>query len=199
MNRFTHLLRFAHSLAGVRQVSLLLLLALVLGVVGGGCESSTTEKKFRIGFAQRTQADNWRKTMLESMKRELAFHPEIEFITKDANGHSGTQIRQIQELIDLRVDLLIVSPNAAQPITPIVEKAYQQRIPVIVLDRRTASDQYTAYVGANNVEVGRTAGMYANALLKSNGNVVEIGESPGSSADIDRHRGFVDVLAATRR
>jgi signal transduction histidine kinase/DNA-binding response OmpR family regulator len=196
MNRFTHLLRFAHSLAGVRQVSLLLLLALVLGVVGGGCESSTTEKKFRIGFAQRTQADNWRKTMLESMKRELAFHPEIEFITKDANGHSETQIRQIQELIDLRVDLLIVSPNAAQPITPIVEKAYQQRIPVIVLDRRTASDQYTAYVGANNVEVGRTAGMYANALLKSNGNVVEIGESPGSSADIDRHRGFVDVLAA---
>lgn len=76
-----------------------------------------------------------------------------------------------------------------------VEKAYQQGIPVIVVDRRTASDQYTAYVGADNVEVGRTAGIYANALLKGRGNVVEIGESPGSSAGIDRHRGFVEAIS----
>jgi signal transduction histidine kinase/DNA-binding response OmpR family regulator len=62
------------------------------------------------------------------------------------------------------------------------------------VDRRTASDQYTAYVGADNVEVGRTAGLYASTLLKGAGNVIEIGESPGSSADIDRHRGFVDAI-----
>lgn len=139
--------------------------------------------------------DNWRRTMLTSMQLELSFHPDIAFIVKDANGQSARQVAQIQELIDQRVDLLIVSPNEARPITPVVEKAYQQGIPVIILDRRTASDAYTAYVGANNVEVGRTAGMYAGALLNGRGKVVEIGESPGSSADIDRHRGFLDAIA----
>ncbi len=133
--------------------------------------------------------------MRESMNRELSFNPEINFIVKDAGGQSAKQISQIQELIDQKVDLLIVSPNAAQPITPIVEKAYQQRIPVVVVDRRTASDQYTVYVGADNVEVGRTAGIYANNLLKSAGTIIEIGESPGSSADIDRHRGFVEAIS----
>ena len=171
----------------------------LLGLIGlwllvGGCQLSTQKKAFRIGFSQRTQTDNWRKTMQESMNRELSFTPEVEFIVKDAGGRSDQQVRQIQELIDQQVDLLIVSPNAAQPITPVVEKAYQQGIPVIVVDRRTASDQYTAYVGADNVEVGRTAGIYAHALLKGAGNVVEIGESPGSSADMDRHRGFMEAL-----
>ncbi|WP_461142480.1 hybrid sensor histidine kinase/response regulator transcription factor [Spirosoma pomorum] len=194
MNQLKFLVLNFRFLSELPRIMVSLLTVLLLGTVTIGCESSTAKKTFRIGFAQRTQADNWRKTMLESMKRELSFHPEIEFITKDANGRSDTQIQQIQELIDQRVDLLIVSPNSAQPITPIVEKAYQQRIPVIVLDRRTASDQYTAYVGANNEEVGRTAGIYANALLKGKGNLVEIGESPGSSADIDRHRGFTSAL-----
>jgi signal transduction histidine kinase/DNA-binding response OmpR family regulator/ABC-type xylose transport system substrate-binding protein len=168
----------------------------LLGQLTGACTSTTKDKTYRIGFSQRTGADTWRKTMLESMNQELAFDPQIDFIVKDAGGQSARQVEQILELINQRVDLLIVSPNAALPITPIVEKAYQQGIPVIVLDRRTASDQYTAYVGADNVEVGRTAGIHANSLLKGVGNVVEIGESPGSSADIDRHRGFMEAISS---
>ncbi|ARK13579.2 substrate-binding domain-containing protein [Fibrella sp. ES10-3-2-2] len=174
----------------------LLALSWYLATTLTGCQSTTPEKTYRIGFSQRTEADTWRRTMRAIMNRELSFSPEVDFIVKDAGGQSEQQIRQIQELLEQRVDLLIVSPNAALPITPVVEQAYQQGIPVIILDRRTASDQYTAYVGADNVDVGRTAGMYANQLLQGNGNVIEIGESPGSSADIDRHRGFMEAIEA---
>ncbi len=167
----------------------------VLSLLMVACNTTEPDKTYRIGFLQRTEADNWHRTMLEDMNRELSFSPEIEFIIKNAGGQSARQIAQIQELINQGVDLLIVSPNATLPITPIVEKAYQQGIPVIILDRRTASDQYTAYVGADNVEVGRTAGTYANTLLNGTGNVVEIGESPGSSADIDRHHGFAEAIS----
>lgn len=168
----------------------------VLGACLLGCSSPSAQNRaFRIGFSQRTEADTWRKTMLADMQRELTFSPEVEFLVEDANGQSRQQVTQIQRLINQPVDLLIVSPNAAQPITPIVEKAYQQGIPVIIVDRRTASDQYTAYVGADNVEVGRTAGEYAHSLLRGRGKVIEIGESPGSSADIDRHRGFVAAIS----
>jgi len=175
------------------RIQLVLLGCLAMSLAG--CQTTTPEKTFRIGFSQRTQTDTWRKTMQGGMNQELAFHPEVDFIVKDAEGRSEQQIRQIQELINQKVDLLIVSPNAARPITPIVEKAYQQGIPVVILDRRTDSDLYTAYVGADNVEVGRNAGLYAHQLLKGTGTVVEIGESPGSSADIDRHTGFMAVIS----
>lgn len=151
-------------------------------------------KQYTIGFSQCTSADDWRKTMQESMHRELSFNPEIRFIMKDARGQSDEQIKQIDELIRQDIDLLIVSPNEAQPITPIAEKAYQNGIPVIILDRRTNSDQYTAYVGANNVEVGQIAGAYTNTLLNGSGKVIEISEKPGSSADIDRHKGFMETI-----
>ncbi|TKT87605.1 substrate-binding domain-containing protein [Dyadobacter frigoris] len=169
-------------------------LILFILLISFGC-SREQPKQFTIGFSQCTGGDNWRKTMLENMHRELSFHPEIDFVMKDAAGQSLKQIDQIQQLMDQKVDLLIVSPNEAQRITPIVEKAYQIGIPVIIVDRRTMSDQYTAYVGAENIEVGRTAGIYANTVLKGKGNVVEISELPGSSADIDRHKGFVEAIS----
>ncbi|MCE7042375.1 substrate-binding domain-containing protein [Dyadobacter sp. CY312] len=156
--------------------------------------SKKESKQYTVGFSQCTGADNWRKTMQESMYRELSFNPEINFVMKDAGGQSDKQITQIEELIKLNVDLLIISPNEAEPITPIAEKAYQNGIPVIILDRRTNSDQYTAYVGADNLEVGQIAGAYTNTLLKGTGKVIEISEKPGSSADIDRHKGFMETI-----
>jgi signal transduction histidine kinase/DNA-binding response OmpR family regulator len=159
-----------------------------------GCNSNPENKTYQIGFSQCTGADSWRRTMQENMYRELSFDPKVDFIMKDANGNTARQIEQIQQLIDQHVDVLIVTPNEAKPITPILEKAYQQGIPVIILDRRTNSEQYTSYVGASNYDVGYTAGTYANNLLHGKGNVVEISERPGSSADIDRHRGFLGAL-----
>lgn len=134
--------------------------------------------------------------MLDEMKRELSFHPEIHFVMKDANGNSETQIKQIRELVDEKVDLLVVSPNQAQPITPIVNDIYASGMPIIILDRKTLSDNYTAYVGANNYQVGLNAGTFANAILKGKGNLVEIeGDPMGSSAAIGRHNGFNDYIS----
>ncbi|REA57161.1 histidine kinase [Dyadobacter luteus] len=157
------------------------------------CSTKET-KQYTIGFSQCTGADDWRKTMQESMHRELSFNPEIRLITKDAGGNSSQQIGQIKELINQNIDLLIVSPNEAKPITPVVEEAYQKGIPVVILDRRTDSDQYTAYVGADNQEVGQIAGSYTGSILKGAGNVIEISEKPGSSADTDRHKGFMAAI-----
>ena len=133
--------------------------------------------------------------MLQEMKRELSFHPEIDFIVKDANLSSEKQVEQIQELIDEGVDLLIVSPAEAHPIAPIVDRVFSSKIPVILVDRSTLSKNYTAFIGADNYEVGLDAGNYANALLKGKGNVLEIaGPDVGSSADIGRHNGFSDFI-----
>lgn len=158
------------------------------------CLNHKETKVFTVGFSQCTMVNKFRQTMLKEMERELSFHPETNFVFKDANGVTGKQIEQIQELIDEKVDLLIVSPNEAAPITPIVEKAFAKGIKVIIVDRKTVSENYTAFVGASNYEVGVNAATFANSVLKGKGNVLEVSDIPGSSADIDRHKGFTEFL-----
>lgn len=150
---------------------------------------------FVIGFSQCTSGDEWRRAMHQEMKRELAFYPEVEFLIKDAQDDNERQIQHIQTFIKQKVDLLIVSPNEANPITPAVEQAIQNNIPVIIIDRRTTSDVYTSFVGADNYEIGKTAGEYVVELLKGGGKVLEITGLPGSSPAILRSKGFGDALA----
>ncbi len=134
--------------------------------------------------------------MLAGMKKELSFYPEVSFRMKDAHDNSRLQQQQIQEFLREGVDLLIVSANEAEPITPVVEEAYNRGIPVVILDRRTTSKLYTAYVGGNNLEVGQAAGNYVGNLLKGRGNVLEVLGAPGASPALDRHRGFKQALRA---
>ncbi len=162
----------------------------------GGCQDKKKPEHFRIGFSQCGDADLWRKTMLQEMERELAFHPELELIYRQANDNSQTQIEQVRELLKGGIDLLIISPNEAKPLTPVVEEVYQKGIPVIVVDRKIASTLYTNYIGADNYQIGKLAGEYAANLLKGKGSVIEVIGLPASSPAIERKRGFRDALAA---
>ena len=91
--------------------------------------------------------------------------------------------------------MLIVSPNETDPITPVVEKAFQSGIPVIMVDRKINSSMYSAYIGANNYEIGKLAGNYIADLLNGKGSIVEIWGLRGSSPAVERHRGLWEVLA----
>jgi len=159
------------------------------------CTSKQPEKKFRIGFSQCQGGDDWRKTMLAEMKRELSFHDNVEFIYRDAEANSKKQLQQIQELAKLPVDLLIISPNEIQPLAAGIEKIYEAGIPVVLVDRGINSEKYTAFIGASNFEVGQNAGRYTASLLKGNGNVIEVMGLSDASPFIDRHKGFIDIIS----
>ncbi|SMD16118.1 hybrid sensor histidine kinase/response regulator transcription factor [Pedobacter nyackensis] len=171
-----------------------ILLLLLAGICLSGCVEKKKEQEYLIGFSQCVGSDLWRKNMLEEMKMELSLHSGTRFIYKDADGNSKRQVEQVKQMLEQRVDLLIISPNEAQPLTPVVEEAYRKGIPVIVIDRKTSSDLYTAYVGADNYQIGKMAGEYLGTSLKARGNVIEIMGLPGSSPTIERQRGFADGI-----
>lgn len=168
--------------------------ALVLLLYVSGCHKAKVKASYTIGFSQCVGSDLWRRTMLDEMKTELSLHPGVEFLYADAQGDSKRQVAQVSKMIDQGLDLLIVSPNEVQPLTPIVESAYEKGIPVIVIDRKTASTLYTAYVGADNYEIGRMAGQYIGAMAKGPMNVIEVMGLPGSSPAIERDRGFIEGI-----
>ena len=159
------------------------------------CEGEKNSKKYKIGFSQCTGLDAWRRQMLLSMRGELVFYPEIELLYRDAENSSERQIGDIEYFINNKVDLLIVSPNETDPITPVVERAFQSGIPVIMVDRKINSSMYSAYIGADNYEVGKLAGNYIADMLNGNGSIVEIWGLRGSSPAVERHKGLWEVLS----
>lgn len=111
-----------------------------------------------------------------------------------ANDDNVRQTEQINSFVNDGVDILIVAPNQINTVTPAIENAYNKGIPVILFDRKTGSDKYTAFIGADNVKMGRTMGEYVASRLGGKGRVAEIMGLKGSSPAIERHQGFVEAL-----
>ena len=150
--------------------------------------------RYVIGVSQCSE-DLWRQTMNEELKHEVAlYQADAEVLIRSVKDDTPKQIADIEWFIEQKVDVLVVSPNESEACTPVIEKAYQQGIPVILVDRKIATESYTAYVGANNYQIGKEAGHYAIGILKGKGNIAEVRGTKGSTSDAERHKGFVDAL-----
>lgn len=160
--------------------------------------SNPNEKHFKIGFSQTGINDEWRKSMNQAMEIQAGFYPEFELKILNSEDDIENQIKNIEQLISEKVDILIVSPIKSKPITPIVEKAFKSGIPVLIVDRKTDGDNYTAYLGGDNYEVGTNAANYLASLTNENKKIIEIKGLAGSSPALERSLGFSDVINSTK-
>jgi ribose transport system substrate-binding protein len=178
------------------------MILLAVALAAGGCKQSaagkhhagTPEDPFVIGMSQCNLGEPWRVQMNEDIKTAAAAHPNVRVISKDAQNESLTQRSQIEELVGQGIDLLLVSPKEAAPLTRPVAEAYDQGIPVIVLDRAVEGDKFTTFIGADNRRIGREAGKWTVAALGGKGSVVELRGLATSTPGQDRHQGFLDGL-----
>ena len=134
--------------------------------------------------------------MNSEITREARFYDGVLVEVRTAKDDNARQEEDIRHFINEGVDLLVVAPNEAQSITPVVEEAYNKGIPVILVDRKISSDKYTAYIGADNHAIGREVAAYIGTLLQGSGSVVEITGLSGSTPAIERHKGFLEGLSA---
>ena len=155
-----------------------------------GCKEDTPH--YVIGMSQCSD-DSWRHKMNDEILREAMFYDGVSVEIRSAHDDNKRQIEDIRYFIDKKVDLLIVAPNEAAPITPVVEEAFDKGIPVIMVDRKILSDKYTAFMGADNYEIGREVGNYLAAKLGGKGNIVELTGLSGSTPAMERHQGFMSA------
>ena len=169
------------------------LISLFLLVFMAGCKNDAP--RYVIGVSQCSD-DSWRHKMNGEIEREAMFYDGVAVEIRSAHDDNAKQREDIRYFIDKKVDLLIVTPNEAAPITPVVEEAFDEGIPVIVVDRKILSDKYTAFMGADNYEIGREVGKYLAAKLGGKGNVVELTGLSGSTPAMERHQGFMSAISA---
>ena len=158
--------------------------------------SCTNEnKKYVIGVSQCSD-DSWRTKLQQELEFSTYFNDEAKLVFCSANDDVKKQCEQIDSLVDIGVDLLIVSPIQLDPLSATIHRATEKKIPVILFDRKSGVADYTAYMGADNYKIGKMLGEYAATLLNGEGQIVEIGGEHGSSPAIERHNGFNDALKA---
>lgn len=150
-------------------------------------------KRIVIGVSQCSE-DIWREKLNTEMQISTYVYDNVELKIVSAADNDSLQIRQINQFIDEGVDLLVVAPNQVHAISSAIDRAYDEGIPVIEFDRKTDTENYTAFIGADNYFIGQTMARFIAQQLGVRGNVVELMGLEGSSPAIDRHRGFVDAL-----
>ena len=170
---------------------LMLLLLLPLFLSCGG----SAKKQYVIGVSQCSE-DVWREKLNEELRIAALYYNNVDLRIKSAYDDVKLQTEQINSFVDEGVDLLIVAPGQVT-ISPAIDRAYEKGIPVIIFDRRTRSDKYTAYIGADNKEIGSSMAEYLAGALTSGGRILELSGLYSSSPAIERQQGF-DSVVATR-
>ena len=166
---------------------LLVLLALLLS-------ACSTKKSYFIGVSQCSE-DSWRTKMNSEIRRESYLYDNVRVEFASAKDDNRVQIAQIEHFIEQGADLIIVSPNEAKALTPVINKAFDRGVRVVLVDRKSASDKYTAFIGADNVAIGRAVGRFVGEHLGGKGRVMELQGLRGSSPAMERDSGFREALA----
>jgi ribose transport system substrate-binding protein len=192
-----------------KRAVLLSLVPLLVTILFSGCgqSDSTTatksgpEKKtktsYTIGMSQCNLGEPWRVEMNAQIKAAADQHSNLQVIYKDAQNDTLKQRSHVEEFVSAGVDLIIISPKEAQPLTEPVAKAMEAGIPVIVLDRRLLGDKYSCFIGADNKKIGHAAGEWIVKKLGGKGKLVELKGLMTSTPGQDRDSGFRDAIAGS--
>lgn len=172
-----------------RKLHLIIYVAII--VLLTGCAQQP--RKYVIGVSQCSE-DIWRDKLNDELKMGEYLNDSLIVKLASSNDDNVLQNKQINQFVDEGVDLLIVSPNQLSAISKAVERAYDKGIPVILYDRKTNSDKYTAFIGCDNYTIGKSMGTFIAQQLQGKGRIVEISGLEGSSPALERHRGFMDAI-----
>ncbi|MDW8145949.1 MAG: substrate-binding domain-containing protein [Roseiflexaceae bacterium] len=183
------------------------LFSLMLAVALAACTAPTSApasgdapRRWRIGMSQANNAEPWRQAMNEQIAAAAARYPQIQIEFTDARQNNAQQVADVEAFLSKGIDLLIISPNEATPLTSVVAKVFQRGIPVIVLDRKVRGNQYTMWIGADNRLIGRKAGEYTarwcREQQRSPCTVIELRGLEGSTPAQERGDGFREGIAS---
>ncbi len=157
-----------------------------------GCSES---KVYKIGVSQCSR-DDWRMKMNEEIEREILSREDAVVEIRSADDNNAKQIADIRYFERNGFDIIIVAPNEAAALTPVVKEVYGRGVPVIVFDRNIVGDTYTARIGVDNEEMGRSAAHYALHMTGGGARAIEISGLEGSTPAEGRHAGFAKEFAA---
>ena len=187
--------RLVHLLARLVLAWMLVVQLACKKKTASSAHAGTSQDPWVIGVSQCNLGEPWRVQMNDDLANAAQSHPNLKLVFKDAQNDSLTQRAQVGELVAQGIDLLIVSPKEASPLTKPVAEAFQKGIPVIVLDRQVEGQEFTTFIGGDNKKIGREAGRWVAKAVGGRGKIGELEGLMTSTPGRDRHEGFLEGLS----
>ncbi|MGB6641683.1 MAG: sugar ABC transporter substrate-binding protein, partial [Thermoanaerobaculia bacterium] len=162
------------------------------------------ERSLTVAFVPKALNSPFWAEMQQAAEREAA-RQGIRLVSLAADRETDVerQYQIIENLIQQRVDAILLSPAGSQELVPAILKANEANTPVLLLDTRideAAAESMGArvltYIGSDNFEGGAVAGRYLAAELGGTGNVAIIEGISGHETADQRRLGFLHGIAA---
>lgn len=118
----------------------------------------------------------------------------INLITVDAQDDPAKQQASVEDLIQKKVNVILINPTDSAAVANVVKEATSKGIKVVSLDRSVTGADVSAHIASDNVAGGKMAGEFLLEKLGGKGNIVELEGIAGSSAARERGQGFHQVV-----
>lgn len=167
---------------------------------GAASETGTKDpKELVIGVMMKNNQDVNQRRTNEGVRTELDAQVAAgrigKYIEVDGETDVQKQINQIEDLINMNVDAIIFAPAEAT-CDPVVDRAVEEGIPIVVLNSKTSNtdEKATAFVGSNDVNAGEIMANYVMEKFPNGAKVFHLQGVLGNSAAIDRTAGIHSIL-----
>ena len=172
----------------MKKLAVVVSLLMLLGA------ATAEAKPFTLGLSLSTLNNPFFVTLKDGAMK-AANAAGVKLVVTDSQDNPATEAKNIEDLIIKKVDALLINPTDSAAIAPSVFKANKAGIPVFTVDRSASSGKVVAHIASDNVAGGILAGEFLVKMINAEGKVVELEGIAGSSAAIDRGRGFNQVMS----
>ena len=152
--------------------------------------------KYVVGFSNVFTGNSWVVQLLEEASWRASQFPEIErYIVTDANFDPAKQVADVEDMLAQGVDAIVINPTSPVAVVPVLEKAYDAGVAVIIVAADAQTDKATVRILADQVKFGRDGGEFLAKAMGGKGKIISLRGIAGISVDTDRWAGATEVFA----
>jgi ribose transport system substrate-binding protein len=149
-----------------------------------------------IGYDIYWLGNTWSVQFAEEFKQAASMYSQLvkDTIITSSEGSTEKQIQNIESMISKHVDIIIVTPNSTKGLAPVIAKALQANIPVVLNASFLEGEQYTSFVNVTDQALGRAMAEWLVDALHGSGKIFAITGLPGLGVAEGRWEGAMQVF-----
>ena len=148
----------------------------------------------RMGYSMSFATIEWLVTQRRGVE-EAARAAGFDLVFADARDNPAKQVRDLEDMVTRKCDVILISTYYAEAITPAVRMINEAGIPLVVLSSSIKGNiSWTCHLSTDTLGTARAAGEYFVKTLGGKGRIVQIEGKPGSVVNQMRGSGWREVV-----
>lgn len=157
--------------------------------------NDTDNKKIVIGYATKSSTSPFWVTLNEGAKKAAEdLGVQLVMLGPPKENDITGQLQVIEDLINRKVDGLVVAATDSVGVAPAIQKANDGSIPVIAVDTSVTGAEVDSFVATDNIKAAEQAAEYLGKQLNGKGNIVLLNGAISQGTGKERYEGFKNYL-----